>query len=117
MKVDKNILYSMKLGEIYHIFDNKTLYSSCIHKILLIKKEPITTSDLFIVDEISFYESSNNMSFYKNGAESIHQLILEFNSIERIKDRKIWYLLLRNVKLMNLTRDFYFNKSLELIQQ
>lgn len=116
MKIDKDILYSMKPGEIYHIFDNKTLYSSCIHKILLIKTEP-TTSDCITVDGIYFYESSSNISFDKNVAERIHQLILEFNSIEKIKDRKIWYLLLRNIKLMNLTRDFYFNKSLELIQQ
>ena len=60
--------------------------------------------------------SDLDISFGKDATERLYNLGLEFNSIEKIKDRKIWYLLLRNVKLMNLTRDFYFNKSLELIQ-
>ena len=116
MKIDKDILYSMKPGEIYHIFDSKVSYSTCIHKILLIKTEP-TTADCITVDRINFYNYSNDISFGKDATERLYSLGLEFNSIERIKYRKIWYLLLRNIKLMNLTRNLYFNKSLELIQQ
>ena len=115
MKINKDILYNMKPGEIYHIFDSKVSYSTCIHKILLIKTEP--TADCITVDGIYFYNYSNDISFSKESTERLYNLGLEFNSIERIKDRKIWYLLLRNVKLMKLTRDFYFNKSLKLIQQ
>lgn len=117
MKIDKDILYNMKPGEIYHIFDSKVSYSTCIHKILLIKTEPTTTDDCITVDGIYFYNYSNDITFDEDATERLYNLGLEFNSIERIKDRKIWYLLLRNVKIMKLIREFYFNKSLELIQQ
>lgn len=116
MRITESILRNVKPGEIYHIFDKRVLYTQCIHKIILIKKEVTDKSICLEVDIITFYEYSDSMHFSKNQMENIYSLTQEYGSIEKIEDKKIWHLLLRSVITFNLLRECFFKSSINLLK-